>query len=172
MFYRKNRILDWLLLLCIPLYGVFLSLPVITDVGYEYLYNTAVRAESEMQSIAEAIDKIHARYGCYPDMSASHFVVDASLTVNGEDIGIFSTEIINTVVFDPFIAGGYTQSYRYYTDSQNWFVLACNGPDEDEDITYEVLLDIINPTYDNLRELCYDHTKGYRSNGDIIVVHP
>ncbi len=172
MFFRKNRLSSWLLLLFIPLYGVFLSLPVITDVGYEYLHNTAVRAESEMQSIAESIDKIYKQYGCYPNMPASYSVVDASLTVGGESIPIFTSEIINTVAFDPFVAGGYTQSYRYYTDGQSWFVLACNGPDEDEDITYSVLCDIPNPSYDNLRDSLYDPQNGYRSVGDIIVVHP
>jgi hypothetical protein len=172
MLCQKNRIFSLLLLSFIPVYGIFLSLPVITDVGYEYLHNTAVRAESEMQSLAESIDNIHKQYGCYPNMPASRFVVDASLTVDGETINIITPEIINTVAFDPFIAGGYSQSYRYYTDGQSWFVLACNGPDQDEDITNGVLQSIQHPSKDSLREWLYDPQNGYRSAGDVIVVPP
>lgn len=164
-----KRILNWLLLSLIPIYGVFLSLPFVTDVGYEYLRNTAEKSKSDMRRLAGELEKFRVQYGRYPNPSASSWITDASLTVEGKDVFLITPGMKGAGIFDLFIADAYTQPFRYYGDGETWFVLASNGPDRDEDITAEVLRQFTKPSYEALLKWIYNPNNGYRSGGDVIV---
>jgi len=164
-----KRILHWLLLSLIPIYGVFLSLPFVTEVGYEYLRNTAEKTKADMSLLADELEKFRSQYGKYPNSSASAWITDASLAVDGKDVFLISQGTKGAGIFDPFIADAYTQPLRYYGDGETWFILASDGPDQDEDLTAEVLRQFTKPSYKQLIPWTYNSHNGYRSGGDVIV---
>lgn len=168
---KRKQLLNWLLVLFIPVYGVFLSLPFVTEVGYEYLRNTAEKSKTEMNKLAVELSKFRAQYGRYPHSSASQWITDASLTVDGKDVYMIPYGAKGEGIFDPFIADAYTQPYRYYSDGETWFVVACDGPDQDEDVTPDVLRQFAKPSYEELQPWTYNPHQGYRSGGDVVVTN-
>ncbi len=165
-----RTILKGLLWLFLSAYGVFLSLPFVTDAGYVYLRDTAEKARKEMQTIANELEAFHRQHQRYPHVPASHWITEASLEVNGQAIFLYPPGFKSETIFDPFIADGYTQPVRYYSDGSTWFTLVCDGPDQDGDITEEVFRSLQKPTEDTLREWMYHPENGYRSGGDVAVV--
>lgn len=166
----QRKIFQSVLWLFLPVYAVFLSLPFVTDVGYVYLRDTAEKARKEMRTIAEELEAFHRQNQRYPNVPASYWITEASLEVNGQAVYLYPPGFKSETIFDPFIADGYTQPVRYYSDGATWFALVCDGPDQDGDITEEVFQSLQTPTEDSLREWIYQPENGYRSGGDVAVV--
>ncbi|MGC9326292.1 MAG: hypothetical protein ACP5I1_01530 [Candidatus Hinthialibacter sp.] len=167
-----KRVRDSLLLLCIPLYAAFLSLPHVTEVGYIYLRDTAKKAQSEMERLSDELEAFRRKYGRYPRASAAGWITEASATIEGEAVFFIAPGTRSEFIFDPFIADAYTQPYRYYSDGERWHVIVCNGPDQDADIDSTFLDTFTKPAYHNLAPRMYNPGNGYRSGGDVAVIGP
>ena len=161
-----------LIFLAIILYLAFLSIPFMTDVGHIGKANTAKRAASEMKHIADALDRFYRDHHRYPLTAASRFIRDASLPDNNRFLFLTSpVAYINTYSADPFIGDGYTQPYRYYSDSANWFLLASHGPDGDSDIADRIILKHSDkPSFSILKTWIYNPSNGNLSDGDVIHI--
>ncbi|MGI6456079.1 MAG: hypothetical protein ACOX5R_10740 [bacterium] len=132
------------------------------------------QTERDLRSMQIALDSFHMDLARYPLESASHYIQDASLMHGSSRYMFLTTPVayLSALPVDPF-AGDSQQHYRYFLQStQNSYLLAGMGPDQDADLTREILSTLPEWSREHLSPWLYDPSNGSVSSGDIIRLGP
>ncbi len=123
-----------------------------------------------IRMVKNELERFFANHKTYPLAPASHSIAEASVTI-GSQTYIMSSYITASTL-DLYAPDG-SQSYRYFLNGANGYILVSNGPDYDIDITAEVLPPVDSKERSTiLSSLKYDPSNGVLSDGDIFQTGP